>query len=938
MKRQLLLLLLLLGTKICAQNPDSLTFAVLGNSISTYYDYIPSGYGVYFGQDMEKSRGIQVGDTWWMQLSRLSGLTFLANASWSGSRVSCDELNSNSPFLSNHRMKALGRAGNPDFIFIAGGTNDWGWGRCDLGVYSTDTFTDSITFRGAYALLLYKLKKWYPDAKVVCLSLFPRGGGLDQKNGRGWTPRDANTSIKYIAEQFGDYYIDCSTVAWSSDWGKYTIDQLHPTTAGSTLLAQHIANQLVSKKIVTRDLRRNNEVDEAERLLDLHFTEEGIVNDGTYETRVGKHGSVATFYDSANDTYYGCTKAKAQDYFYATYDADSPLAEAFNSSVTWEVLVRLDALGDHGGNINRTCFLGNEENGGWAFYNSSLASCFSYQNQSGVKSSVKSITGDSILIPGKFYHLVVTMDRMSHFIRYYVNGKLVCTGTRAGTDMTIPQCGSPKGKKNIWICLGGDATGGSFTNNAENSSACSFVFARIYDGALTQKSALKLYDDDVKRFTEPRAPLGTEHILDCEFTPEGAINHAPSYRDRPIVMNGDVPISYNADINQYITSFNKTKSEFFKYFLGDDLPIMSQLSDAYSVEVLCKSSDALPSSSIRPIGFINGYGFGLQMNNRGDISYTTTTQGIKSDNSYGKTQWSWVGAGTLTDEYTHYVIVYDRLNNSSRFYINGELKATRQLTFKECPVYEWTPSTWLAIGGDASGNYSASTSTGSYPFMGDVALVRIYGKALTQSQIEELVGIQSSQERSFTLGSNGYVAVCLPYIYQVPEGCTAYIVTEIASPSVMLMPIAQAGEAVPYGTPVIIKGTPKATITLTAQDKSKYETDEEYLLPVWKENLLAGTYTGKTLSANEGFYLRTTGSCLYRATAAVSLSPFSSYLPSLEKRSTFNFAEIETPDGIVSPKSSSEGKGAEGIYDLSGRRVTTPNKGVYIQNGKKVLK
>ena len=84
MKKLLFLLFLLVCVNVGAQNPDSLTFAVLGNSISTYYDYLPSGYAVYYSADREKNYGIQVGDTWWMQLSRLSGLTFLANASWSG--------------------------------------------------------------------------------------------------------------------------------------------------------------------------------------------------------------------------------------------------------------------------------------------------------------------------------------------------------------------------------------------------------------------------------------------------------------------------------------------------------------------------------------------------------------------------------------------------------------------------------------------------------------------------------------------------------------------------------------------------------------------------------------------------------------------------------------------------------------------------------------
>ena len=927
---------------LCAQNPDSLTFAVLGNSISTYYDYLPAGYAVYYGQDREKNYGFQVGDTWWMQLSRVSGLSFLANASWSGSRVACDVLNSNAPFLSNHRVTALGRAGNPDFIFIAGGTNDWSTSKVPLGEYRTANFTDSVSFRGAYQRLLYKLTTRYPQAHIVCLSIFPRGNGVNDKNSQGWSQADANASIKYIAKQFGQYYVDCTSVPWSSNWGASTFDKLHPTAYGGSQLATQIYNSLISQKIITRALKRSNEVTEAERLLDLSFTADGIVNQGTYETRVGKHGTAATSYDARNDTYYGCTKAKASDYYFVTYDEGSPLANAFNGNVTWEMLVRLDALADQSGNISRTCIMGSEEaGGGWAFYNSALASTFSYCHKSGVKSSVKSITGDSILVSGKFYHLVVTMDRMSHIIRYFVNGNLVCTGTRAG--------GSPKGHKNMWICLGGDATSGTVSNSAENSSACSFVFARIYDGALTQKAATALYNDDVKRFTEPKTSLGTELLMDCEFTPDGALNHAPSFGDKPIEMVGEVPTRYNADINLYEAQFNKDKTQFFKYNIGDDPSIMSQLSDAYSVEVYCRSSAALPSSIIRPLGFLNGYGFGLQMNTKGNIAYATTTQGNKADETFAKTQWTWIGEGALTDEYTHYVIVYDRRNYRSQLYVNGVLANTRWLTFKECPVYEWTPSIWLAIGGDARSNYDAATQTGSYPFMGDIAAVRIYGKALNQSQVSELAGILNTQEKSFTIGNNGYVGVCLPFAWQVPEGCTAFIASAIESPSVMLKPIAQAGESVPYGTPVILEGEAKATVTLTAEDKTlsnsplKGEDSGQEVSPLRGDlegsvNLLVGTYPGKTLAAGEGYYLRATTSSeyIYRATGNVTLPAFSCYLPSAEKRSYFKLVEEEFTGIRAIDNGQLMIDKDDAIYDLSGRKVSSqPMKGIYIKNGRK---
>ena len=397
---------------------------------------------------------------------------------------------------------------------------------------------------------------------------------------------------------------------------------------------------------------------------------------------------------------------------------------------------------------------------------------------------------------------------------------------------------------------------------------------------------------------------------------------------------GEVPISYNANINLYEAQFNKTKAQFFKYFMGDPATL-SQLSDAYSVEVFCRNSSALPTSSTRPIGMVNGYGFGLQMNDKGNIAYTTTTQGSKADGTFAKTQWSWIDASTLTADYTHYCIVYDRKNYLSQLYINGELASTRLLTFKECPVYEWTPSTWLAIGGDAYGTYDASAQTGSYPFMGDVALVRVYGRALSQAEVQGLYGILGTQKQSYTLGTSGYAAVCLPYVWQVPEGCKAYIVTAIASQFVMLKAIAEAGEYVPYGPPVLLKAEAQTAITLRAENKESLPLQGGLEGPA---NLLVGTYPGKKLAEGEGYYMKTNGTNFYRAAAAVTLPPFSCYMPSTEKRSYFKLEEA--PDGINEPAKSKQQDECtpSAIFDLSGRSVNGPLKqDVYIVGSKKVL-
>ena len=903
----------------------------MGNSISTYYGYIPDGYKVFYTEDKEKKYGIQVGDTWWMQLSRLSGLSFLANASWSGSRVSCDLLDSDAPFVSNARVAAVGRAGVPDIIFIMGGTNDWNQAKLPLGNYSTDTFTDSLSFRGAYAMLLHKLSTRYPSTKLVCLSITPRSAGVDQQNAMGYSQADANESIRRIAQQFGGYYIDCTTIPFSSNWNLYTLDKLHPTAAGAALMANYIYRELIAQQIITSDLRQNDETEVAECLLDLSFNANGIVNNGTFEAQIGTHGQATTLYDKANDTYYGCTKVQATDYFYALYDEDSPLADAFNSSVTWETLVRLEGLADENGKISKTCFFGSEQDGGWSFYNSALASAFTYQHQSGVASTVKNLSGDSIVVSGKFYHLVVTMDRTSHVIRYFVNGKLVCTGTRAGTDMVFPNCGTIKRHRNMWICLGGNPSAGNSASGCVNSAACSFIFARIYNGALTQRAAQNLYNSYVRQFTEPEPPSRGDLILDLQFTSDGALNNALSYSHIPVEMVGNVPLQYNPDIRFYEAQFNGNRSQFFKFFMGDQPSIMSQLSDAYSVEIYCQNSAAKPKASTRPLCFVNGYGFGLHMNSQGNICYTTTTQGNKTDGSYAKTQWTWIGSGSLTTDYTHYVIVYDRLHYVSRFYVNGVEKAVRHLTFKECPIYEWTPSSWLAIGGDALGAYNSATSVGNYPYMGNVAMVRVWGRALTDADVTQMYDLTQSLEVSYTTGTNGYAACCVPFVTTVPEGYTAYVVSEVTKTNAILKAVAGPGDILPQGTPVLLKGATRSRFTLTAIDQSCEYTPIDMSSQL---NYLVGSYCHKLVPAGTGFYLKTGGSGVYRASADYDLPACSCYLPSNERRTFLGFQVSEDDDAIPLLRDSLT---TNVYYDLQGRRTSYKHNGIYINKRKKIL-
>lgn len=216
------------------------TFSVLGNSISTYSGYIPSGYANYY-----TASRIAVEDTWWMLLSAKEDLELSVNASWAGSSVANKSgKNVNSYFTSDKRIKELASKGVPNLIIVLGGTNDWGDNAGYLGDYPTNGNYDLRTFRGAYSYLVDQLKKRYPTTDIICCSIIPRKQSRTQKNNLGVTQKEIDESIKYICKQYHAHFIDMSICGLEKDVNKYTIDGLHPNKDGMKIIADYLYEQI----------------------------------------------------------------------------------------------------------------------------------------------------------------------------------------------------------------------------------------------------------------------------------------------------------------------------------------------------------------------------------------------------------------------------------------------------------------------------------------------------------------------------------------------------------------------------------------------------------------------------------------------------------------------------------------------------------------------
>ena len=200
------------------------------------------------------------------------------------------------------------------------------------------------------------------------------------------------------------------------------------------------------------------------------------------------------------------------------------------------------------------------------------------------------------------------------------------------------------------------------------------------------------------------------------------------------------------------------------------------------------------------------------------------------------------------------------------------------------------------------------------------------------------------------IGPNGYASYYLENEnFEVPAGCTAYIIKNVTQQGSTRfgkttdVAIA-AGSVIPKQTGFILKGTAGSTVTYRANLTGVTEVDVT-------GNLLVGTAVEKEFNGagykyylfgkgavGQGFYYQTgrDGNSIklpaHRAGLKLSASG-PDFAPA--KELIFNFDDAITT-GINTVQPAVEKKN-DVIYDLQGRRVTNPSRGIYIVNGKKVV-
>lgn len=229
--------------------------------------------------------------------------------------------------------------------------------------------------------------------------------------------------------------------------------------------------------------------------------------------------------------------------------------------------------------------------------------------------------------------------------------------------------------------------------------------------------------------------------------------------------------------------------------------------------------------------------------------------------------------------------------------------------------------------GDDAVSTSATSSKVDHVF--DIAAEKqaegtIYVIKVTSAQNMRITKIEIFGKKKVTIASSGYSTLASSYAldFSGVSGLTAFVVSDITSTNVNITSVDEA----PAATGLVLRGT----------------AGETYSIPVVASAAAVGTnklhaaVTAYDCAANEVYIMQ--GGQFHLVTAASTVPAGKAYLlasdvPGGARELTVSFGDETAIQSIDNGQLIMDNV----IYDLSGRRVENPTKGIYIINGKKVV-
>ena len=229
MRRLLPILVIAVLMSACGK-PDKdlpIHFSILGDSYSTFQGYLEPDTNEYW-QHYAEIGVTGVEQMWWFQVADSMDWVMERNNSYSGSLIcNFQEFDGGDHYGPNSFLRRLDNLGNPNVIFIFGGTNDM-WQNAPFGDYEFSNWNEEqlCAFRPALACLFYNIKRLYPYAHLYfLLETDPCPGGITE---------EARQCLVESSHRIASHYgVDVIDLTIHKDWW-------HPDAEGQADIARQV--------------------------------------------------------------------------------------------------------------------------------------------------------------------------------------------------------------------------------------------------------------------------------------------------------------------------------------------------------------------------------------------------------------------------------------------------------------------------------------------------------------------------------------------------------------------------------------------------------------------------------------------------------------------------------------------------------------------------
>ena len=235
-------------------------------------------------------------------------------------------------------------------------------------------------------------------------------------------------------------------------------------------------------------------------------------------------------------------------------------------------------------------------------------------------------------------------------------------------------------------------------------------------------------------------------LLDVQFNDDGsAVDVSPMKNAIEYYGEGTV-IAYSGAFNRNVATFNNTWSKactgYYRMDFENNETFRNALADGHSLEMLVKANyqGTIVDVEAKPFSAMQGGGTGFLINKLSNGPKNSFTF-LPNVTTNGNSTWRWTTSSVIpiSGFYYHVIGVWNKEEAKAYIYVDGELRNTvdapGEFRFANAGC------NWFCIGGDASGG------GGEAGWNGDVAIARVYDKALSGEEAVVLWNAVKDQEK-----------------------------------------------------------------------------------------------------------------------------------------------------------------------------------------------